>query len=304
MTETVWWSIASIVAKTGSLLALAGVSGGSYIFVLAARAGISSKQSVLLRYLLYCAVLGMASSLLFFIFQVGAFNESGLGGMFDPVMGSILGKSKIGMAAMLRCGGFLFATLLALWLWPLFKSIGQTPGPVTQLLMLPPLAALFYSFSLTGHISTLPALLQILLIFHVLAVFLWTGSLYPLLSLSSDTDRQKVQALMELFGKLAIALVAVLLACGIYMLTELLGSPLELVSSAYGRAMLVKLLLVITLLGLGAINKLWLVPGLQSSTGLAALQKSIRIEMCLALLVIAVTAVLTSVLGPAMHMSS
>jgi putative copper resistance protein D len=102
---------------------------------------------------------------------------------------------------------------------------------------------------------------------------------------------------MEKFGRMAIYLVALLLAAGIYLLTQLLSSIDQLFSTLYGQAMLIKLLAVAALLTLGALNKFSLVPRLDSDTGRQSLARSIRFEMVLALGILGMTAHLTTNVG-------
>ncbi|HEY0962286.1 MAG TPA: CopD family protein, partial [Pseudomonadales bacterium] len=142
---------------------------------------------------------------------------------------------------------------------------------------------------------------QLALVLHVLAVCLWIGALYPLLQLSRSDDIARIQQLMRRFGEIALGIVAVLLVTGVFLATQLLDAPGELLGTPYGRVLLLKLFGVYALLMFAAMNKLLLVPRLVSaqSAALRQLQKSIRAEWIVALLVLAVTSWMTSVVGPA-----
>jgi putative copper resistance protein D len=76
----------------------------------------------------------------------------------------------------------------------------------------------------------------------------------------------------------------------------LVGSIAALIQTGYGQALVIKVLLVAVLLGLAAANKLRFMPRLKVGDASAAkhLTKSISIEWVVVVLVLAVTAVLTS----------
>jgi putative copper export protein len=80
----------------------------------------------------------------------------------------------------------------------------------------------------------------------------------------------------------------------------LLGGVGELWNSAYGRCITLKLGLVVCLLCVAVYNKLRLTPRMLSGDAAAVriLRASIRIEMSLGGLILAVTAILTTSVGP------
>jgi putative copper resistance protein D len=127
---------------------------------------------------------------------------------------------------------------------------------------------------------------------------LWIGALYPLLLLSRTPELLKVQKLMRSFGMLALGIVASLLLSGLYLATRVLQDQAELVNTAYGRSLLLKLSGVGVLLLLAAANKLVLVPKLLMAGSSTALQRSIRVEIAVAVYVLAVTSWLTTATGP------
>jgi len=105
---------------------------------------------------------------------------------------------------------------------------------------------------------------------------------------------------MKRFGELALYVVGALIAAGVVLLWILIGSPLALFDSAYGRLVAIKLLIVAGLLSLTAVNKLLLTPALLRGdvSALRRLRRSITIELALAGLILIVTAVFTTVTGP------
>ena len=85
------------------------------------------------------------------------------------------------------------------------------------------------------------------------------------------------------------------------MLFNLIHSPAELFGTAYGRAMALKLVLVAGLLGIAALNKFVLVPKLMEEGESSRFRRSVRIEIVVALLLLILTAYLSTVVGPMEH---
>ena len=85
------------------------------------------------------------------------------------------------------------------------------------------------------------------------------------------------------------------------MLYELLESPMDLLNTDYGFALLLKLCLVLVVLGVAAMNKLIIVPVLVSRGSTARLQTSIRFELAIAVAILVVTSYLSTIVGPGGH---
>lgn len=286
------WEVAIVAAKWLVLLATAGAIGGAFTLALA-RALRFADEKPLHDYLQKCALAGLCANLLWLLLQIGAVNRSGLGGMFDMTLGSILLQSGVGEAWQRRMLGFAALTLFTL------RPVATKLPALTACIVHAGVAViLIAAFVQTGHVSTLPVGARVALAFHVLAVFLWIGALYPLLQVSRAADLPKVQELMHKFGVQALGIVAVLLMSGVWLATQLVQAPLELLTTPYGRMLLLKLLGVYALLMLAATNKFLLVPRLVSGNAAGALQKSIRMEWIVALMVLAVTSWLTTIVGP------
>jgi copper resistance protein D len=294
------WQLVSTAGKWLSLLAMAGVVGGHFSLALAQYAGIP-KLAAISNYVLACAVSGICTTLMFFFVQIGSINQTGITGMFDRQMGLIIGQSSLGYAIGLRIVGFV--VIVMTWL-TMFQNYKASPGELsyknaTQLIPGLAIVAIAGSFALTGHTTELPGWSQALIVLHVLAAFLWVGSLYPLLRLSADADLTKVKRLMHYFGITALFIVAFLLLTGITLVTLLLQSFSELVSTDYGMTLLLKLVGVIVLLTLAGINKLFLVPRITQLNSVHLLQASIHMEICAAICILAATTWLTTAVGPA-----
>ena len=155
-----------------------------------------------------------------------------------------------------------------------------------------------WSFGHIGHISDRgSAVLDVALTLHLITVAIWIGILTPLQRLARKTATYAEAAKVgHRFGLVAFFTVLALIVAGGYMSYTLVGSIAALIQTGYGQALVIKVLLVAVLLGLAAANKLRFMPRLKVGDASAAkhLTKSISIEWVVVVLVLAVTAVLTS----------
>jgi putative copper resistance protein D len=153
------------------------------------------------------------------------------------------------------------------------------------------------SFLLEGHTVSSDARIALgaLLFIHLAAVHWWFGALYPLMALTLCAAPKTLSAAVEAFGARAAWVVAALLGTGVLLLLIITGVQLN-VDSGYQQRFLVKLLLVAGLLSIAAWNKLRLTPLLRRDpqSGAARLRGSIRLEIAVALSILAATAWITS----------
>jgi putative copper resistance protein D len=153
------------------------------------------------------------------------------------------------------------------------------------------------SFLLEGHTVSSDARIALgaLLFIHLAAVHWWLGALYPLMALTRCAAPKTLSAAVEAFGAWAAWVVAALLGTGVLLLLIITGVQLN-VDSDYQQRFLVKLLLVAGLLSIAAWNKLRLTPLLRRDpqSGAARLRGSIRLEIAVALSILAATAWITS----------
>jgi putative copper export protein len=103
---------------------------------------------------------------------------------------------------------------------------------------------------------------------HVVAATAWTGGLIALALAVLREARQwplgVLAGCMRRFSRLAGFCVAAVLATGLYNAWVQLPGPSALVTTIYGRALAVKLLLVLGLLWWGAVNRYTVVPALDT----------------------------------------
>lgn len=281
------------------MIGIATVVGGIFSLYLARRLERAATEQIKI-YMLAGSALGFAAAAVFFLIQIGAINQQGLGGMLDWQMGQVLAQSSLGYGTVTRLGAFLL-TACAVQMFVTFRGeskrgIGLR---VSQLLFTFALAALASSFLLTGHVTSLGMAAHLAIALHGITVFLWIGALWPLYSFctSVSIDTDALQSVMVEFGNFAAGIVPILIFCGLFFLYSLLESWHEIYTTPYGRGMLVKLAAVSVPLFLGAIYKLRLVPALKAPFGHSLLARSIKIEMALASLILATTSYLTVVIG-------
>lgn len=150
---------------------------------------------------------------------------------------------------------------------------------------------------------------------HTAAAAAWLGGLLGLLvlvvtpaSALADTDRVRLLAAAVVrFSSLAIAAVAVLVITGTYRALAELGSLGQLLTTAYGIALTVKLAIFVVMLCVGGYSRLVLHPRLErAALGLdpserragTELRVSLTIELALALALMVAVAVLVATTPP------
>lgn len=304
------WDAAILLSKWLMYLAMLATPGAFLVAWLCSRtapvAG-SAYSRMLSHYVIPSAITGLLACSVFFLLQVGVVNQRGVEGMLDPVIADILAQTALGDGLKWRLSGFFLALLAALVMYvrSVWPSARPAPAifapPMILTLVALALLCLAVSFAVLGHSNTLDRFTRLMVVMHLMAVILWLGSLFPLYVLARDKNAsdQSVHNVMRQFGQAAWVLLAALVFSGGWLLWQLTAGLSQLFSSGYGRLLLVKLALVTGLLAMGAWHKFRLVPSIPDG-GRRRLQRSIGVEMLLAALILAVTALLTTVTGPAL----
>jgi len=106
-------------------------------------------------------------------------------------------------------------------------------------------------------------------------------------------------ALVQGFSPVALVLAGILMVTGVFAAWIHLGDVTAFWTSAYGRTLLLKLGIFAGVFLIGAYNFLRVRPALGEEAGTRRLRRSASVELTLALLVIAVTAVLVAIPPPA-----
>lgn len=181
--------------------------------------------------------------------------------------------------------GFRSAARRRAWGWPLATVAALAMGA-------------FPAF--TGHANAgdLRAVTLVADIVHVWAAGAWMGGLAIVLLLehryraSDSTAGSLLPVLIPRFSPLAMGSVGALVTTGVVASWIHLDGLAALYTSGYGRLLVLKLLFVGGVLALGAINFRRLTPRLGDPAGQAAMRRSAAIEITIAAVVLAITAVL------------
>ena len=295
------WELAILAAKLLQYCGIASLAGGT-ICLLFYRD--ESRRTVVLftAYIGLGTLLGFNGALWNFLLQVGMTSGRGLPGIFDPDMGRMLLGFEVGSATLLRLAGFLVSTVAC----AVFAGrIGRRPPALCGFRVLGILHALalllvLASFTITGHVSILDLVSRASIVLHMLGMAVWVGSFAPLLylCLSSGGGEEALGRVMRRFGDMAGVCLPVLFAAGLILVLKLFHTPGQVISTPYGITLLIKLLLVALLLLVAAGNRFVLIPRILAGAGPGRLAGAIRVEIVLAMAILAVTGYLATTVGP------
>ena len=278
------WDAAVIAVKTLTYAATLGAAGAVF-FLLYSGTLIASTDRLRIRRI----VLGLSTLSVFAGAAQIMVSAGSMGGEAAGMLDGSLLHTVAGRASAIRAIGLLIAALLVLSDRPSWLAFFGAVAAAT-------------SFAWTGHARSLnPDLLPILLLsVHLLGAAFWLGALAPLAIVARDGDLSRIAATAARFGTVAVFVVGGLMAAGVTLLWMLLGDFTALWGSTYGRYVICKLAIVACLLCMAAFNKLRLTPRLCAgdTRAVRSLRTSIRLELLLGVLILAVTATLTTVTGP------
>jgi putative copper export protein len=280
------WEVAAVGIKTILYAATLCAAGGVF-FLFYSTALLSPEQHRRIRRgVMLCVAVALAACIVRVFALAGSMGEG-----IDGVMVRMVLEAGEARATGIRVVGLLILGVVLLSATP--RLALASGGGV--------LAAI--SFAWIGHawaVHSAGALPVALLSLHLLGAAFWLGALVPLLVIARDGDWPRLAITASRFGTIAVVVVAVLVVAGSILLWILLGALSDLWTSPYGRAILLKLAFVASLLSLAAFNKLRLTPRIERHDMLAALalKRSIQIEMLLGILILLITAALTTFGSP------
>jgi copper transport protein len=300
------------------LAAVVGLVGAVAFHLLAARRALEAMEvdreraeegaaTLARRSAIGLALLTLAASA--FVLWVRAWEAAGTPGAWEAA-GQLLSDSSYGRAFIVRLA--LLATVA--YLAGILFRPGAEVG-IYHWMLLGTAAAVPVTVSLSGHAPAQdPAALRVALDWaHLTAAGVWVGGLLQLalfLALVPSDGRSRprlLAALVPRFSLVAIASVVAIAVTGLAQALLTLDSPSELVSSAYGRALLAKGAFFLPLLLLGAFNLLLVRPRLQSLARSALqavrvwewrLRRAVAAEIALATGIVAITAFLVNTSPP------
>jgi len=282
------WDIAGVFAKA-AMYAATLVAAGAIFFLVYCQTLLREGQRTVIRRLIGILI-GVAALLSVCRIALLSGSMSGdVAGMFDGSLARMVLGAGEGRATGARIIGLCLALLA---LSP--KTVLRGPAVLGGII-----AAT--SFAWIGHVHALTPNFapSLLLCLHLLCGAFWLGALPPLWVIVIGGNEPQIAAAAARFGKLALRVVALLLAAGVSLLLMLL-SPAQLLTGDYGRLMSIKLLAVIAILGLAAWNKLHLTPRLLRREKRAAVlfRRSLAAEITVGAFILMITAAFTTLTGP------
>lgn len=214
----------------------------------------------------------------------------------DGTAWSVLTQTHFGQAWSARAvAGAILAVLVAL---------APRRGSIQPLLAVVFVASLAYG----GHGASSPGLKGDAHLaadmLHLIAASAWLGGLVPfglyLRSIGCDRSPDsyaEARKVARRFSILGIVSVLTIVATGIINTLSLVGSTRLLVSTDYGRLLILKLIMFFAMLTIAAFNRYRLVPNL-SATAIKTLQRNSLVEAVIGLAVVAVVAFLGTLPPP------
>ena len=179
---------------------------------------------------------------------------------------------------------------------------GSTAGTIVTALGA---LALAVSPALSGHAVATPELAWVAVpndVLHVIGASGWMGSLLMLVAvgiptairLDGEVRGQAVSVLVNAFSPIALTFATLAAGTGVVSAWLHLGSFGALSSSDYGRILLIKLLVLLPVLALGAFNWLRVRPRLGDDAAASRIRRSATAELAIGALVVVITAVLVA----------
>jgi putative copper export protein len=280
------WDAAAIGIKAILYAATLSAAGGVFFLFYSAALLSAAHNRSIRRWAGLCTAAALIASVVRLSILAGSMGETA------P---SLVGGTMLRMvlqAGEARATGIRVAGLL------LIASLAITHRPSLLALLGAVIAAT--SFAWIGHASATGRWSVALLSLHLIAVAFWLGALVPLLIVGADGALPPLARTAKRFGEIAVVGVGVLLLAGTLLLATLLRHFSDLWNTDYGRLVSGKLVAVSMLLGAAAVNKLRFTPRLQveDAAAVLGLKRSIRAELLLGSLILAITAAFTSLVGP------
>jgi putative copper resistance protein D len=224
-------------------------------------------------------------------------------GILDPAdLSTVLWQTQFGR---LWLGRAVVAVVLGLTFF--FVSRRKTfllPGPSLFNWLIPALSGvLLITLAWAGHAAAgihYQALHLLADILHLVIGSIWPAGLVPLAGFLWQSDRRtqmlpadrEIKALQR-FSQISLIAVLTLLATGLINGWLMVGSWEALVTTTYGRLLLGKVLVVGIMIGLGALNRLHLLPQIQAAPVMfQTLRRTILAESCLAGVVLIIVGIM------------
>jgi copper transport protein len=246
------------------------------------------------------AVLGLHAGVLAFL--VGAYPIVGgpLGDFVNTAIEPIRVGTHLGQAWTLTTFAWFGVLVLIVAAW-------VTPDKRERLLGVAGLLTLAIAFGMSwaSHPASRGGIALLADYLHLLAAALWVGGLVAIWVLARNVralPRQRreevVRACVLRFSALALPIVVVVAIAGAYLALRELPGPGALIDTGYGLTLLAKSLVVLAALALGIYHRRVVVPRLGAGVELAAMRRTLAVELGCLLTVLALAAMLAQTAPP------
>jgi copper transport protein len=246
------------------------------------------------------AAVGLHAGL--FGFLVGAYPivGGGLSSFINTLIEPIRSGTHLGQAWTVMTFSWLvvLGVLVAAW---------TTPREREPLLAAAGVLSLAISFDLAwaSHPASRGTLALVADFIHLVAAALWAGGLVAVLVLAiaarplAGSAREAVARSCVLrFSKLALPTVLLVGVAGIYLAVRELPAPSDLFTSGYGVTLLLKTVVALAALSLGAYHRRSVMPRLRTGASVASLRGTLTVELGFLFTVLVLAAVLTQSAPP------
>lgn len=273
-------------------------------------------RSILLSWVSVIALI--LSVLLALVFQSSAVHGVGLGEALAPSrLAAVIAETGYGKSWLVQAAGSALLLVVVILLW---RQVRRDPSGEHKGLWWAGLAAsalLMFGPSLTGHAAVAAKHFRLATVsdwLHLVAGGAWVGGLFHLAltlppalrQLDAGRRTRSLARVIARFTRVALPSVALLSLAGLYNAYAHLGGVRALWATPYGQTLIVKVLLVLAMLVLGAVNGFRFGPRAERLAGDAGndqgrtelergFGRSVKVEAALGVLVLLVTAFLVFV---------
>jgi len=276
----------AIAIKTLSYLAMAIAMGSVLCLALLSCLPVT-EQKALRRLIPVAASVGLITLAGRVGIEVVYLAGGGLEALVDAELIQLVLSGALGRTLLIQAGGLVLSAAIV------FPAVGLPLGLIGVL-------AVSASFGLSGHVAAYKGQwLSVLITLHWLALGFWLGIFIPLYRVCGYSHRNAARVAHS-FGRLALVTVSVLVVAGGVTLYQLTGGRLLALETGYTQLFAIKLAVFALVLSLAALNKLSLTPALNRGDSLAParMQRSLMLEGALIVIIMGVSATITTLTAP------
>jgi putative copper resistance protein D len=238
------------------------------------------------RSVIAAAFLALASAVAWTLLEAASFVDDWSAALDPETVGAVLGDTDFGHVWSVRLGVAVLVLGFAVAPGGLIRNLGLGLAA----------AVLAGTLGLTGHAAMeaggLGLAHRVNHTVHLLAIGVWLGGLWPL-GISLRLAPPALAALaVRRFSAVGVGIVLLILVSGCINSWFLIGSWHGLWHSDYGHVLIIKVLLVVAMVGLAAVNRLVLLARIEEPATLARLGRHVLVEQLLGLAILAAASLL------------